>query len=193
MAHNDKVFMARAIQLAQLNKTAIKTNPQVGAVIVLNNKIIGEGAHNKYGESHAEINAINSVDASNLHLLKQSTIYITLEPCSHFGKTPPCVEKLINLKFQRVVIATLDPSEKVNGKGVQLLKQAGISVTVGCMEKEALQLTKAFRTLALKTRPRIILKFAQSEDGFIGKTESQVWLSNEISKRWVHGLRSKMD
>ena len=131
----DEKYMLRALQLAKLGGVATKSNPLVGAVIVLENKIIGEGYHQRYGEAHAEVNAVNVVKDKSL--LKDATIYVTLEPCSHFGKTPPCADLLIRSEFKRVVIAQIDPFSEVSGRGIEKLRTAGIQVDCGLLEKEA--------------------------------------------------------
>ena len=182
-------YMNRCIELA--NKALGKTypNPLVGSVIVLHGEIIGEGFHQKAGENHAEINAINSVE--NKELLKESTIYVSLEPCSHFGKTPPCANKLVEMGFKKVVIGTLDSHEKVNGKGKQILENAGIEVVTGVLEKECQNLNKRFFTFHQKKRPFIILKWAQSEDGFLDKDFQPTQIGNLLTKQFVHQLRSE--
>lgn len=182
-------YMNRCIELA--NKALGKTypNPLVGSVIVLHGEIIGEGFHQKAGENHAEINAINSVE--NKELLKESTIYVSLEPCSHFGKTPPCANKLVEMGFKKVVIGTLDSHEKVNGKGKQILENAGIEVVTGVLEKECQNLNKRFFTFHQKKRPFIILKWAQSEDGFLDKDFQSTQIGNLLTKQFVHQLRSE--
>jgi diaminohydroxyphosphoribosylaminopyrimidine deaminase/5-amino-6-(5-phosphoribosylamino)uracil reductase len=182
--------MKRALELAQMGKFYAAPNPKVGAVIVHKNKIIGEGFHRNYGEAHAEVNAVNSIlDKS---LLNKSTIYVTLEPCSHFGKTPPCTDLLIQHQFKRVVICNQDPFEKVDGSGIAKLKAAGIKVEIGCLKNKGLEINKRFFTFQTKKRPYIILKWAESKDGFIAKdSQKQTWISNSISKQMVHLWRSE--
>jgi diaminohydroxyphosphoribosylaminopyrimidine deaminase/5-amino-6-(5-phosphoribosylamino)uracil reductase len=166
----------------------------VGAVIVHNNVIIGEGYHQEYGGPHAEVNAINNVKDKSL--LKNATIFVSLEPCSHFGKTPPCSDLIIKHKIPKVVIATLDSNAVVCGNGITKLKAAGIEVITGVLEKEANQLNSAFNTFHTKKRPYIILKWAETKDGFIdsNRTSSEtpsLKISNSSSSRWVHKLRSE--
>ena len=165
----------------------------VGSVIVYNDEIIGEGWHRKSGEPHAEVNAINSV--KNKSLLSKATIYVSLEPCSHFGKTPPCCDLIIKHKIPKVVIGTIDPNSKVAGSGIQRLIDSGVNVTVGVLEKECHQLNKRFFTFHQKKRPYIILKWAESQDGFIApltkEKKEPVWISNEFSRQLVHKWRSE--
>lgn len=181
--------MKRALELAQKAKGHTYPNPLVGSVIVHNGKIIGEGYHKKAGEPHAEINAINSV--SNQELLRESTIYVTLEPCSHFGKTPPCALKIIDKGFKEVVVGTLDVHEKVNGKGVQLLREAGISILTGVLEAECQELNRRFFKYHQKKRPYIILKWAQSADGFLDKAFQPYQISNPLVSQLVHQMRAE--
>ena len=168
-------------------------NPLVGCVIVFENTIIGEGWHKKSGEAHAEVIAIESVQ--NKELLSSSTLYVSLEPCSHFGKTPPCADLILKYKIPNVVIGTIDPNSKVAGKGIQKLKDSGVNVTLGILEKEGNELNKRFFTFHRKSRPYIILKWAESADGFISpinKSEQKpVWISNEYSRQLVHKWRSE--
>lgn len=191
----DKLYMARCLELALNGQGNVAPNPMVGALIVHNNRIIGEGYHIKYGDSHAEINAINSVKDKSL--LKESTLYLSLEPCSHFGKTPPCVDTIISMGIPRVVVATIDVNPKVMGRGVEYLRKAGVDVVVGVMEAEARDLNRRFFTFQTKKRPYIILKWAQTIDGFIDAVRSPsdpiapVWITNELSRSLVHRWRSE--
>ena len=185
----DKTFIKRCIELAKKAEGKTYPNPLVGSIIVHNGKIIGEGYHEKSGENHAEINAINSVE--NIHLLKDSTIYVTLEPCSHFGKTPPCANKIVEIGFKKVVIGTLDSHEKVNGKGKELLENAGIEVVSGVLEEDCKDLNKRFFTFHQKKRPFIILKWAESADGFLDKDFKPTQIGNPLTKQFVHTLRSE--
>lgn len=162
---SDERYMRRALELARLGLENAAPNPMVGAVIVLNDQIIGEGYHEQCGEGHAEVNAINQVVDKSL--LKEATIFVTLEPCAHYGKTPPCADLLVKHRLKKVVIAQKDPFSKVAGKGIQRLIDAGIDVKVGVLEEEARALNKRFLTFHQKQRPYIILKWAQSKDGFI--------------------------
>ena len=184
--------MMRALELAQNGLGTVSPNPLVGCVIVHNDQIIGEGWHQKIGEAHAEVNAINSVE--NKKLLKDSTLYVTLEPCSHFGKTPPCSDLLIEYKIPKVVICNTDPFEKVNGAGIQKLKVAGVDVKIGVLEKEGLKINRRFLTSIEKKRPYIILKWAQTKDGFVArKNFDSKWISNALSRKIVHKTRAEED
>ena len=186
-------YIKRCIELAKNGLGTTYPNPLVGCVIVYENKIIGEGWHKKSGEAHAEVIAIESV--RNKELLSSSTIYVSLEPCSHFGKTPPCADLILKYKIPNVVIGTIDPNSKVAGKGIQKLKDDGVNVTFGILEKECNELNKRFFTFHKKNRPFIILKWAESSDGFISpknKDEQKpVWISNEYSRQLVHKWRSE--
>ncbi len=185
-------YMQRAIELASLGIRNVSPNPMVGCVIVHENKIIGEGFHQKYGEAHAEVNAINSVQ--NKVLLSESTVYVTLEPCSHFGKTPPCADLLIRHQVKKVVIASTDPNPQVNGKGIEKLKQAGIQVITGILEKQAQTQNRRFITNITQKRPYVILKFAQTADGFIARQNfDSKWISDEFSRKLAHKWRTEED
>lgn len=185
--------MNRCITLAKNGLGTTYPNPLVGSVIVHNDIIIGEGWHRKAGEPHAEVNAINSV--RNQELLKHSTIYVSLEPCSHFGKTPPCANLIIEKGIPNVVIGTVDPNSIVSGNGIRKLMEAGCNVTVGVLEKECHELNKRFFTFHEKKRPYIILKWAETADGFIApstKNEQRpIWISNAFSRQLVHKWRSE--
>lgn len=192
----DKKFMERCLQLARYGEGSVSPNPMVGAVIVCDNEIIGEGYHRKCGEAHAEVNAIRSVKDESL--LSRSTIYVSLEPCSHYGKTPPCAELIIEKKIPRVVIACLDPFPQVAGRGVKMLQAAGIEVTVGVLEKEALELNERFVWFHRHQAPYIIAKWAQSADGYMdkcrtSKEEPPVVFSTSSTRRLVHKLRAEVD
>ncbi len=188
-------YMQRCIELAKLGLGNTAPNPMVGSVIVHNNKVIGEGYHKKYGESHAEVNAINSVKDKSL--LKKSTIYVNLEPCSHYGKTPPCANLIANVGIPNVVIGGVDTAAHVSGGGIKILKEAGSNVLTGVLEKESRELNRRFFTFQEKKRPYIILKWAQTKDGFIdikrtNKSPTQpTWITNEYSKVLVHKWRSE--
>jgi len=188
-----ETYIKRCIQLAKNGLGTTYPNPMVGSVIVCNNEIIGEGWHRKSGEPHAEVNAINSVKDKSL--LAKATIYVSLEPCSHFGKTPPCCDLIIKHKIPNVVVGTIDPNSKVSGAGIKRLQENGANVTVGILQKECNELNKRFFTFHQKKRPYIILKWAESQDGFLApltkdKTEP-VWISNEFSRQLVHKWRSE--
>ena len=184
--------MQRALQLARLGAAAVSPNPMVGCVIVHDGKIIGEGWHKKYGEAHAEVNAIN--DVLDKSILSESEVYVTLEPCSHFGKTPPCADLLIKHKVKKVIICNHDPNPLVSGQGIERLRKAGIEVEIGLLEQEGRVLNKRFFTYIEKKRPYIILKWAESSDGFIAKKNYEtVQISNLLSRRFVHKMRSEED
>jgi diaminohydroxyphosphoribosylaminopyrimidine deaminase/5-amino-6-(5-phosphoribosylamino)uracil reductase len=182
--------MKRCLQLAQKGFGNVSPNPMVGCVIVCNDEIIGEGYHEQYGQAHAEVNAVNSV--KNPELLPESTVYVSLEPCVHFGKTPPCADLLIEKKVHKVVIGTLDPFVKVSGKGAEKLREAGIEVETGMLERDCRALNKRFMTFHRKQRPYIILKWAESADGFIGGSEP-VQISGIAAQRRLHQWRSEED
>ena len=191
----DEKYMRRAMELALNGRGAVKSNPMVGAVIVHNDRIIGEGFHCEYGKAHAEVNAVRSV--KDEALLADSTMYVTLEPCSHYGKTPPCAELIIRKRIPRVVIGSLDPYPEVAGRGVAMLKNAGIEVVTGMLEDELYELNRPFITAHIRKRPYIILKWAQSSDGFIDKIRTDastpaVVLSPPDSMRLVHKLRAEV-
>lgn len=189
----DEKYIQRCFQLAELGLGNIKTNPAVGSVIVHNGKIIGEGYHKKYGEGHAEVNAIASVRPDDLHLLKEATIYVSLEPCFHFGKTPPCVNLILKHKIPKVVISLQDPFPEVAGKSIQKLKEQGVGVVTGILETDGKFTIRRFLVNIKHQRPYIILKYAQSKDGFLGQEGKQVWLTNPFSKRLVHEWRRTED
>lgn len=191
MNTQDECFMARALQLADKSGGKNAPNPRVGCVIVHHHRIIGEGFHEQYGGEHAEVNAIRSVKANEKHLLSASTLYVTLEPCHHYGKTPPCVDLILQHKIPKVVIALEDPFEKVKGKSIEKLINNGVEVHVGCLEIEARKLCRRFLCFVERNRPYVILKFATSSDGFIGLPDQRVQISNELSKRLVHQWRSE--
>lgn len=183
--------MSRCIELAKLGAGNVSTNPMVGAVVVHDGKIIGEGYHRKCGEAHAEVNAINSV--KNQELLKESEIYVSLEPCAHFGKTPPCADLIIEKKIKKVYVGCLDPFSKVDGKGIQKLRAAGVEVVVGVLEKECQELNRRFFTSVNLKRPYVILKWAQSIDGYIDKDCKPVRISNHQTEILNHKWRSEED
>ena len=179
----DEIYMRRCIQLAKNGQKNAQPNPMVGAVIVYDGKIIGEGYHVRCGEGHAEVNACASVRKEDEHLLKESTIYVSLEPCSHYGKTPPCADLLVNKGFKRCVIGCQDPFAKVQGRGIQKLKDAGIEVTVGVLEEECKALNKRFMTFHAQQRPFVTLKWAESADGFIDGHISNAYTQMICHKR----------
>ncbi len=182
-------YIQRCLQLARLGTGNVAPNPMVGCVIVYDDKIIGEGWHKEFGKAHAEVNAIDNVKDKSL--LLKSTLYVNLEPCSHYGKTPPCVDLILHLKIPKVVIGITDPFAKVNGEGIRKLREAGIDVITPVLENECKEHNKRFFTFHQKKRPYIILKWAQSKDGFIGKRTERVLISNELSQIHVHKWRSE--
>ncbi len=188
-----EIFMQRCLELALLGMGDVAPNPMVGCVVVHEGIIIGEGFHQKYGGPHAEVNAIRSVQ--NPELLAQSTLYVSLEPCAHFGKTPPCSDLIVENRIPNVVIGTIDPFAQVAGKGIERMQNSGIHVEVGVLEKECRELNRRFFTFHEKKRPYILLKWAQTLDGFIDtdRTETQhpTWITNALSKRLVHKQRSE--
>ncbi|MCR1950037.1 bifunctional diaminohydroxyphosphoribosylaminopyrimidine deaminase/5-amino-6-(5-phosphoribosylamino)uracil reductase RibD [Clostridium sp. DSM 100503] len=185
----DKKYMQLAIDLAKNGKGKVNPNPLVGAVIVKNRKVIGQGYHKKYGGNHAEIEAINNSTES----VEGATIYVTLEPCYHYGKTPPCVDKLISSKISRVVIGSLDPNPLVSGKSIDKLKQVGIEVNVGVLEEECFRLNEVFMKYIKTKKPYVVLKSAISLDGKIAtKTGESKWITGEISRLKVHELRNEL-
>jgi diaminohydroxyphosphoribosylaminopyrimidine deaminase/5-amino-6-(5-phosphoribosylamino)uracil reductase len=191
---NSQQYMQRCLDLATLGQSEVAPNPMVGCVIVKNDTIIGEGYHALFGGPHAEVVAIQSVKDQNE--LIGATVYVSLEPCAHFGKTPPCSNLLIDKKVSKVVVACLDPNPKVAGKGIERLKKAGIAVEIGLLENEAQQLNKRFFCYHQKQRPYVILKWAQTKDGFLDRlrTKDQKgihWISSEESKALVHHWRSQ--
>ena len=188
----DEQYMSRCIQLAELGAGNVAPNPMVGAILVYDDKIIGEGYHKKYGEAHAEVNCINSVEEKNKHLIEKSTIYVSLEPCAHYGKTPPCADLIIKNNIPKVVIGTKDIYKEVAGAGIEKLKNAGIEVLTGVLENECIDLNKRFFTFHQKQRPYIILKWAQSANGKIGSANNErILISNDYSNRLVHRWRSE--
>lgn len=184
--------MHRAMELARLGFGNVSPNPMVGCVIVYKEKIIGEGFHQQYGGPHAEVNAVNSVEGKSK--LSESTVYVTLEPCAHFGKTPPCANLLAQHQVKKVVIANIDPNPLVAGKGIEILKNAGIEVKTGVLEDEGKDLNKRFFTSFARERPYVILKWAETADGFIArKNFDSKWISNEYSRKLAHKWRAEED
>jgi diaminohydroxyphosphoribosylaminopyrimidine deaminase/5-amino-6-(5-phosphoribosylamino)uracil reductase len=185
-----EIYMQRCFQLAQNGLGYVAPNPLVGCVIVLDGKIISEGFHQKYGENHAERNAISNVGAQHVVPLKNSTLYVNLEPCSHFGKTPPCADLIIEKQIPRVVISNLDSNPEVAGKGIERLQNAGIEVISGVLENEGRILNRRFFTYIEKKRPYLILKWAESLDGFLYR-ENERQITNEAMRNLVHKWRSE--
>ena len=190
---DDQKYMRRCIQLAKNGRQNAKPNPMVGAVIVYDGRIIGEGYHVRCGEGHAEVNAFASVSSEDEPLLKDSTIYVSLEPCSHYGKTPPCADLIIKKGVRRVVIGCIDEFAEVQGRGIRKLREAGIEVEVGVLEEECKALNRRFFTFHREKRPYIILKWAQTANGFIDDHFQPVQISNDFTKMLSHKLRAEED
>lgn len=196
---NGSKYMRRCLDLALLGAGTVSPNPMVGAVIVVDDIIVGEGYTSPYGGPHAEVNAIQHVlksygEEQGRNLLKRSTVYVSLEPCAHFGKTPPCANMLVDFQVSRVVVGCLDPFAKVNGKGMSILQEAGVAVEVGLLEKECQQLNVRFFTRVNHFRPYVILKWAETQDGYFAEEgNKQTWISNSASKQLVHKWRSEED
>lgn len=197
MVTSHETYMYRCLQLASKGLGRVSPNPLVGSIIVYNDQIIGQGYHFEYGGSHAEVNAIQSVE--NKSLLPESTLYVNLEPCSHYGKTPPCADLIIHYRFKKVVIGTQDPFPEVAGKGIQRLRNAGIEVEVGVLEEECSLLNRRFFTYHLLQRPYIILKWASSLDGYLSpgnhkpENRNNWWITGKIASVLVHKWRSEED
>lgn len=190
MAHES--YMLRCLQLAQLAAGHTAPNPMVGAVLVHHDRIIGEGYHQVYGQAHAEVNCLESVSVEDRPLIPDSTLYVSLEPCAHYGKTPPCADRIISEGIRRVVIGIRDPFLEVDGKGIEKLKNAGIDVVTGVLEKECRKLNKRFFTFHEQKRPYVILKWAQTANGYIsGKGTDRLMISNSLTQRLVHQWRSE--
>ncbi|NML23165.1 bifunctional diaminohydroxyphosphoribosylaminopyrimidine deaminase/5-amino-6-(5-phosphoribosylamino)uracil reductase RibD [Pseudoflavitalea sp. G-6-1-2] len=184
--------MQRCLELAVLGAGHVAPNPMVGAVLVHNGRIIGEGYHMKYGEAHAEVNCINSVASEDQHLIGESVIYVSLEPCAHHGKTPPCADLIIRHKIPKVVVGCRDPFPEVDGKGIEKLRAAGIDVIIGVCEEAAKALNKRFFTYHTAWRPYVTLKWAQTADGYIaGIPGERLLISNALTNRFVHQWRSE--
>ncbi len=191
----DERYMRRCLQLAACGRQESRPNPMVGAVIVepQSGRILGEGYHVRCGEAHAEVNAFASIACEDEHLLPQATLYVSLEPCSHYGKTPPCAELIVKKGVRRVVVGCVDSFSEVSGRGIQLLREAGIDVTVGVLEDECRWLNRRFFTFHEKHRPYIILKWAQTADGFLDDNFKKTTISSEFSQILVHKMRAEED
>lgn len=188
------LYMQRCLELALNGAGHVSPNPLVGAVIVHEGRIIGEGWHRQYGEPHAEVNAVNSVHPQDRHLLTQSTIYVSLEPCSHHGKTPPCTDLILATGIPRVVVANTDPYPLVAGRGLERLRNAGVEVVVGVLEQEAEWVNRRFMTNQRLKRPYVVLKWAQSTDGFLAPdNQQQHWITGTTARKLVHRWRSEED
>lgn len=190
----DIKYMQRALQIAKLGGVNVAPNPLVGSVVVHNNKIIGEGFHQKYGAPHAEVNAVNAVKDKSI--LSESTLYVTLEPCAHYGKTPPCADLIVEHRFERVVVACVDTFSAVAGKGIQRMKDAGITVDTGVLEEEARWLNRRFFTYHEQNRPYVILKWAETRDGFMDRLPEERatginWITQPRTKLFVHQWRGQ--
>ncbi|WP_420155400.1 bifunctional diaminohydroxyphosphoribosylaminopyrimidine deaminase/5-amino-6-(5-phosphoribosylamino)uracil reductase RibD [Siphonobacter sp.] len=188
----DELFMQRALELAQLGQGTVAPNPMVGCVIVHENRIIGEGWHRQYGQAHAEVNALNAV--AERDLLPEATVYVTLEPCSHYGKTPPCADRLVSEGVRRVVICNDDPNPLVAGRGIRKLQEAGIEVETGVLAAQGRRINRRFFTYFEKNRPFLILKWAETADGYLAGREGQpLQISNAVSRRLLHKWRTEED
>ncbi len=183
--------MQRCLQLAKLGFATVAPNPLVGAVLVYNNNIIGEGYHMQYGQAHAEVNCINNVAAHNMPFIKDATLYVSLEPCNHYGKTPPCSNLIVQQQIKNVVIGCVDGNSKVNGAGIAYLQQNGINVITGVLQNECQLLNETFFYALQKQRPLVTLKWAQSKDGFMNDaTKERTLITNHCTNVWVHQLRT---
>lgn len=189
---SDAIYMQRAIELAHRGAGYVAPNPLVGAVLVHNGRIIGEGWHEQYGAGHAEVNCLNSVKEDDKHLISSAVLYVTLEPCAHFGKTPPCADLIIEHKIPKVVIGNLDPFPEVNGRGVEKLRAAGIEVVTGVEVEACSEMNKRFLHFHKEERPYIILKWAQTADHkMAGATDERLLISGDLANRVVHKWRSE--
>jgi diaminohydroxyphosphoribosylaminopyrimidine deaminase / 5-amino-6-(5-phosphoribosylamino)uracil reductase len=191
--HTHETYMLRCIELARKGTGSVAPNPMVGAVLLYNNEIIGEGWHQRYGEAHAEVNCVSqAVQNGQTGKLQESTLYVSLEPCAHFGKTPPCSDLIIKHKIPKVVIGCRDPFKEVDGKGIEKLKAAGVEVVVDVLKDECIELNKRFFKFHQQQRPYVILKWAQTINGVIGSTTAErLLISNELANRLVHQWRSE--
>lgn len=189
---NDELFIKRCFELAELGKGLVAPNPLVGAVLVYDGNIIGEGWHKQYGEAHAEVNCLESVSDENKHFIPESTMYVNLEPCAHHGKTPPCAVRLVEEKVKKVVIANIDPYKEVAGKGKSILKNAGIEVVKGVSEEKGKWLNRRFFCYNENKRPYIILKWAQTQNGlFAPLNKSRFQISNKETSQLLHKWRTE--
>ena len=190
---NDEIYMQRCLQLAANGIQGARPNPMVGAVIVADGRILGEGYHVRCGKEHAEVNAFANVRHEDEELIIEATLYVSLEPCSHYGKTPPCADLIINKGVRRVVVGCVDPFAEVQGRGIQKLRDAGIEVTVGVLERECQWLNRRFFTYHREHRPFIILKWAQTVNGFIDDEGKALQISNKQTQMLSHQLRAEED
>lgn len=189
MLHSHEKFLQRCLDLALKGIGKVAPNPMVGAVLVYQHEIIGEGYHKEFGQAHAEVNCINSVAEKNRHLISKATLYVSLEPCSHFGKTPPCTNLILANSIPSVVIGSLDPFKEVNGKGIAVLRENGVNVIYSVLEKEANWLNRRFFVFHQQKRPYIILKWAESANGWMGRKDAEITISNPYSQKLVHRWR----
>ena len=190
MSH--EIYMHRCLHLAKLGGGRVAPNPMVGSVLVFENRIIGEGYHQQYGQAHAEVNCLKSVKSKDRHLVNQSTLYVSLEPCAHFGKTSPCVNLIIETNIPKVVIGCRDPFKEVDGKGIEKLEKAGIEVIVGVLEMECKELNKRFFTFHIQKRPFVLLKWAETANHFIGSNNnSRLLITDDTTNKLVHKWRSE--
>jgi diaminohydroxyphosphoribosylaminopyrimidine deaminase/5-amino-6-(5-phosphoribosylamino)uracil reductase len=189
---SDELYMHRCLELAERGAGFVAPNPMVGAILIYEDRIIGEGYHMQYGKAHAEVNCINSVTEEDHHLIALSTIYVSLEPCAHYGKTPPCADLIIAKKIQRVIVGCRDPFKQVDGKGIEKLVAAGIDVKVGVLEKECKELNKRFFTFHTHHRPYIVLKWAQTANKKIAdNSDKRLLITNALTNKLVHKWRSE--
>jgi diaminohydroxyphosphoribosylaminopyrimidine deaminase/5-amino-6-(5-phosphoribosylamino)uracil reductase len=186
-------YLRRCFDLARRATGAVSPNPLVGAVLVYGDRIIGEGWHARYGQAHAEVHAVASVSAADRHLIPAARLYCNLEPCFHYGKTPPCVDLVLRENIRQVIISNTDPNPKVAGQSVQKMRAAGVEVVTGILENEGARLNRAFFTWISKKRPYIILKWAQSADGYLGRTGAQTPISSPHTQRLTHRWRTEAD
>jgi diaminohydroxyphosphoribosylaminopyrimidine deaminase/5-amino-6-(5-phosphoribosylamino)uracil reductase len=191
--NRDRLFLQRCFDLARLGTGSVSPNPTVGAVLVAHDRIIGEGFHETYGQAHAEVNALRSVSEKDRRLIPESTLYVSLEPCCIYGRTPPCTQLILENKIPRVVIAGLDQTPGVAGRGVAILREQGVEVTILDQFQGGRESSLIRNHFVVRNRPFVILKFARSRDGFMGRPGKQVWLSNALSKRLVHKWRAEVD
>jgi len=192
--HTSEAYMQRCIELAMKGAGHVSPNPMVGAVLVAGERIIGEGWHREYGQAHAEVNCIGSVAPADRHLVSQSTLFVSLEPCAHFGRTPPCADLIVQHRIPKVVVGCTDTFSQVSGRGIARLQAAGVDVVTGVLEQGCRYLNRRFFTRQERGRPYVVLKWAQSEDGFLGPEQGRkVMLSNSFSRKMAHRMRSEED
>lgn len=189
----DEQYMRRCFDLARRSFRISNFNPCVGAVLVYNNRIIGEGYYQNYGGAHAEVRCVESVQASDRQYIQQSTLYVSLEPCSFHGKTPPCANFIVRHNIPEVVVSVIDPNPKIKGRGIAILQEHGIKVKQGVLEKEGMDLIRKFKVNTIEQRPYIAMKWAQSKDYFAGRLDESVWISNPYTKYKAHELRTQYE